>query len=408
MNMSKSPQLTTDGLTAKERMIRALSGEKSPGFPAAPCYLGLFLADFERAYYVEQYRRRLRGRTRYDLNHEEDTFFRAQALYQSYGVFKVRPDWIEVHQGASRAWTERTEIVVQDRLLYYQDRETGERVSMHTAPMPRGDACLTPSSSALTDVWDTSDSLQGQDDVDAHVPILTAEQLLSRGDYDLPRQVVADYGDDYFISTILDTPFSYAYDYLGFQGLMTMQYDQPSLLHYLLQRQLTQTQEVMRAWAAVGVHGIYVEEVFTGADLISPRSYDEFVFTYNQPYFRFMKELGLLPIHYVCGDVIPRLERIVQYDIAAVAVEESKKNFCIEIEEVVNRVGDRVAVFGNIDTVRFGLNGTLEEMAAEVCRQARIGARARGFIVSTGSPFPLDTNPRLIDTLTVTAHAVTV
>ena len=46
-------------------------------------------------------------------------------------------------------------------------------------------------------------------------------------------------------------------------------------------------------------------------------------------------------------------------------------------------------------------------LAAEVRRQARIGARAKGFVVSTGSPFPLDTNPRLIDTLVSTAHTLT-
>jgi uroporphyrinogen-III decarboxylase len=47
----------------------------------------------------------------------------------------------------------------------------------------------------------------------------------------------------------------------------------------------------------------------------------------------------------------------------------------------------------------------MEEMAAEVKRQIRIGAQAKGFVVSTGSPFPLDTNPRLIDTLVATAHS---
>jgi uroporphyrinogen-III decarboxylase len=105
-------------------------------------------------------------------------------------------------------------------------------------------------------------------------------------------------------------------------------------------------------------------------------------------------------------DVIPRLERIVQYDIAAVAVEESKKSFTIEIEDVVERVAGRVAVFGNVDAVRFGPQATMDEMAAEVKRQARFSARARGFVVSTGSPFPLDTNPRQIDTLVATAHSL--
>jgi uroporphyrinogen-III decarboxylase len=108
----------------------------------------------------------------------------------------------------------------------------------------------------------------------------------------------------------------------------------------------------------------------------------------------------------VCGDVIPRLHRIRELDITAVAVEESKKNFVIEIESVVEEVGDRLAVFGNVDAVRFGLHATQEEMAREVKRQARFGARARGFVVSTGSPLPLDSNPRQVDAMVTTAHAL--
>ena len=210
----------------------------------------------------------------------------------------------------------------------------------------------------------------------------------------------------WFISTILDTPFSDAYGLLGFRGLMVSQLERPDLLHYVLRRQLKQTEEVMGAWSAIGADGVYVQEVFTGADLISPENYDEFVFAYNQPYFEHMSALGLLPVHYVCGDMIPRLDRIAELDIAAVALEESKKDFQIEIDEVVDRVDGRMTVFGNIDAVSFGLNCPLEKMAKEVKRQARAGRRAKGFVVSTGSPFPLDTNPRLVDTLIETAHAI--
>ena len=217
--------------------------------------------------------------------------------------------------------------------------------------------------------------------------------------------MLADYGDSTFVTTILDTPFSDAYSLLGFQGLMLIQHDKPELFHYLLERRLEVTKKLMEVWAAVGIHGVYVEEVFTGADIISPRAYEEFVFAYNQPYFQHMSGLGLRPIHYVCGDVVPRLDRIAQLDIAAVGVEESKKKFVIEIEEVVRQVAGRVAVLGNIDAVRYGPNATLEEMAAEAKRQLRLGQGAQGFMLSTGSPFPLDTNPRLIDTMIATAHA---
>ena len=397
-------------LTPKDRMCRALSGQKTDVVPAAPAYLSLFLADFERAYYIEQYRRRMRGRSRYPIDHQEDTRLRAQALYQSYGIFKATPDWIEVHQGASRAWSERTEIVLQDGVLYYEDKGSGRRAPMGAVSLPRGNASLNtinPSSvDASVDVWDTSDQIQSEADVDVCLPILTGDEWLARGDFDLPRQVVADYGDRFFISTILGTPFSSAYDVLGFHGLMLIQHDRPALLHHLLGRKLAQTQEFMRAWGDAGIHGVYVEEVFTGADMISPDSFDEYVLPYNQVLFSHLRVLGLLPIYYMCGDAVPRLDRIAGLDVAAVAVEESKKNFRIEIEEVVDRIAGRVAVLGNIDAVRFGLHTRLEEMSAEVRRQARIGARAKGFVVGTGSPFPLDTNPRLIDTLVTTAHSL--
>jgi len=396
-----------DHVTAKERMFKALLGETPDRVPAAPAYLSLFLADQERTCYIEQYRHCMHDRSSYQVNHQEDTQFRAGALCESYDLFKKRPDWMEIHQGASRAWAERTEIVSQDGLLYYEDLESGVRVPMREAPLPCGEAQLTAASRSTADVWDISAQLQDKDDVDARLPIVSADELLARGDYDLPQEIMARCGDRVFLTTILDTPFSDAYDLLGFQGLMLIQHDQPALFHHLLQRKLAQTQQVMRAWAAVGVHGVFVEEVFTGADIISPKGYDEFVFSYNQPYFRHLRSLGLLPIHYVCGDVVPRLDRIAQLDIAAVAVEESKKNFRVELKDVVDRVAGRAAVFGNIDAVRFGLHSTTEEMAAEVRRQVRIGARAKGFIASTGSPFPLDTHPHLIDALVTAAHAHT-
>jgi hypothetical protein len=405
MVVQESP---SQSMTAKERMFQALTGQRPDVLPAAPAYPSLFLADFERAFYIEQYRMRLHecGSARYRMDHEEDTLFRARATYQSYGVFKVRPDWIEADRGVSRARAERMDIVECDGHLYYEDRASGKRVAMQRAPLPQGDAELSDVNPSESDILDLSNEIGDTDDVDRIIPIRTAAQLLESGEMDLLRRLVDDYGERYFISFVMDTPFCDVSDYLGFFGLMTTVHDRPRLLHYMLQRQLAQTEEMIAALAYVGVHGVYVQEIFTGADMISPRAYDEFVQTYNEPYFRRMRGLGLLPIHLVCGDVMPRLEQMASYDVAAIAVEESKKNFRIEIKDVVDRVGERVAVLGNIDAIHFGLRATPDEMVAEVKRQASIGARARGFVVSTGSPFPLDTNPRLVDRLVGTAHSL--
>jgi hypothetical protein len=364
------------------------------------------MEDFVRSLYIEKYRLRLRegGADRYLVDHSEDTVFRARALSHSYAILRARPDWLEVSRGVTRAWADWTQIIQRDDFLFYHDRLSGAEVVIHRSPRPRGDRAPTEVIRAAADNWDSSGAIGDWDDVRRLIPICGADQLLARGDLDLLRQVVLDYGDRFFILAILDTPYSYLSDHLGFYGLMTIEHDRPSLLHRMLERQLDQTQEMMVVLAVVGVHGVYVEEIFTGSDMISPRAYDEFVLQYNRPFFCRPSELGLLSIHYVGGDAVSRLESMVGCDGTATAVPEGKRNLVIAIKEVVDRVAGRAAVFGTIDAVRFGPGATMEEMAAEVCLQARIGTRAKGFVVSTGSPFPQDTNLRLIDTLVATAH----
>jgi hypothetical protein len=390
-------------MTPKDRMLKALAGEASDELAAAPVYLSLFLEDFERAYYIELYRRRMRGLAVHPVDHAEDTGFRAEALYQSYGIFKARPDTMDLRQGSTRAWAERTEIVMEQNVLYYRDRETGAKTPMHSAPLPCGDSGQQPDAHA--DLWDNPSMAMDQDEVYRQLPVFDSGTLLERGDFDLPRQVVADYGDRYYLSTVVSTPYMASYFLLGFQGLMLIQQDSPDLFHVILRRKVAQLQPVIEAWAAVGIHGIFAEEVWSGADVISLQGYEDFVFPYNQDLFHHVSAAGLHTIHYVCGNVMPRIRRIAELDVSAIAVEESKKNFRIDIEDVVERIGARMTVFGNIDAVKYGIRAPADEITAEVRRQVRAGLRAKGFVVSTGSPFPLDTNPRRIDMLVAAAHA---
>ena len=66
-------------------LTQVLCGDRPAYIPAAPAYPSLFLADFERNYYIEQYRLRLRGQERYPLDHEEDT----EPVEQALGLLEV-------------------------------------------------------------------------------------------------------------------------------------------------------------------------------------------------------------------------------------------------------------------------------------------------------------------------------
>jgi len=50
---------------------------------------------------------------------------------------------------------------------------------------------------------DTSGQIQSKEQIDELIPVIKAEQMLERGDFEYPRQVAADYGEEYFLSTVL-------------------------------------------------------------------------------------------------------------------------------------------------------------------------------------------------------------
>ena len=386
-------------------MIAALRGDTPDVVPAAPSYLGLFRADVEKRHYVEQYRNKMRGASRYRPDHDEDVEFRANALYHFYEMLAEKPDWIEVTPGPARDWAARTEIVLEDSRLWYLDTVTGDRRDMLSSSLPSGrDYLYGNISSSQQDVWDQSELIQNRDVIDMLVRLVPLDELEEQGIFDLPKKVVREKGETFFIVVYDSTPYTAAY-LLGFQGLMLTFYDNPDNLKYYISRILEQREPILQGFADAGYDGIYAEEIFSGVDIISPDLFDEFVFPFNSEYFRITKKLGLLTTYYVCGNPNPIIPRIMQMECDAVAFEESKKNFTIEIEEVVEKAGKEKCIFGNIDAPYYGLQASAGQIKDEVNRQIKAGLNAKGFVVSTGSPLPLETPFKNIDTMIGAAHA---
>ena len=108
------------------------------------------------------------------------------------------------------------------------------------------------------------------------------------------RQVVAkSAGQEVFVCGGLGTPFWDCYFKIGFQGLMEMPYEEPDLFNYLLERQQAAQVALCQAYSQIGVHGIFIEECMTSADLISPKYYSRFVFPSTQAFLKKVQSLGV-------------------------------------------------------------------------------------------------------------------
>lgn len=76
----------------------------------------------------------------------------------------------------------------------------------------------------------------------------------------------------------------------------------------------------------------------------------------------------------------------------ALGMEESKKNFRTEIEDIVDQVRGRCVVLGNLDAVGVLQNGSEERLRAEIGRQVAAARRNDSrFILSLGSPVTPET-----------------
>ena len=392
-------------MNSRERLQKAIAGQPTDMPAVAPAYLSLYLDAQTQRLYRAAYERKLSAQIAapecgaVSIDHAEDARLRADAILGAYESLGEQPDWIHTHPAETRDWAERGEMRFADGRWFYVDKadrrdkdmdEPGRLMSVHGDPLPVSGLGERP---ANADLWDESAACSARADVDALLPIRSAEELEAQGAFAVTRILAARVGDRLPISCIAPTPFWSTYGLLGFQGMMVMMREKPALFAYLMERRGRQRMEMLKGLARAGVEYVWLEECLSSADLISPRDYERFAFATTGPTIAEAKRLGLTVILYYCGDVIPRLPWLVRLGMDALAVEESKKGFSVDIADVIAAVGDACCVFGNVDAVQVMCEGSKEAIRAEVDRQIRLGQRARGFVLCQGSPFTLDTPP---------------
>lgn len=364
-----------------ERMLAALAGQPVDRMPVAPVYLDLYLARWIRARKLAGYLELLDGRQEASLSQEADAEVHARAILEAVASLGVLPDWLYLCSFLNdRDWYAGCRLAREGDRLWRVHSPSGEREELSD---------LEPPTDWTADRWDAPPPAN-QEEVNQLVPLLTAQQILEQGSLEALARLVRADANQLFWCGFLTTPFWEAYSRLGFQNLMKMPLDTPTLFQYLLERLLQRQAAYVEAYAAIGVKGCYVEECMSSADMISPRLYDRFVYPYDHELLKNIAAHHLPAIFYITGDINPRLPRLVELNPSALAVEESKKGFTLDLGAIANAVGSRCALFGNLDAPQikeWPEGDLLDQMAA----QYQAARPARGFIFSMGSPFPIDT-----------------
>lgn len=114
----------------------------------------------------------------------------------------------------------------------------------------------------------------------------------------------------------------------------------------------------------------------------SPAMFDEFIGPYLKRVIDAYREMGYYSIKHTDGNIMPILDRMVECGPDALHSLDPQGG--VSLAEVKKRVGDRVALIGNVNC---GLlqTGTEEECAADVRRSLREGMDGWGYIFSTSN-----------------------
>jgi hypothetical protein len=237
-------------------------------------------------------------------------------------------------------------------------------------------------------------------------PPIPAEQLLEEGFYDVAIELTRRFKESKFVYGRVSMPFGAIFrDFSDIAEGMIALKREPEKCQAIVESSIPQKLEEIRAWAEVGVHGLWLGEWLCSEDVISEADYLRFAYPYDKLIVEAVNDAGLTSIHHFTGDAIPRIEHLQEMKPDVIGVEESKKSFDVGIGKVRTAVGADQCLLGNVDVYDVVERGTPEEWAREVERQIRAAGPER-FVISCGSPITHDTPPEQLRDFIQTAKAV--
>ena len=359
-------------MNGREKILAAFSPEGTPEIPAVICYEDIFIRD----HWVQLSGRPWWVRAVPDIE--------TQSTWRREVEEAIGQDWFLLPEGASHKERAQVSIVTQGDQVYRLNRLTGARQRL-TPPQISGWAGHGVASVHPMQLPQTPDEVDAWI-IDPH----TGDYGLADGRGDLAQHILADWGVMRFPLGYVAGPLWTCYYMWGFEGMMLYLVDKPDLVHYAVQRFSEYSIHQIRTAAHLGAMGIWMEDCMT--DMISPQHYREF----NLPYLRQITDAihaaGMVGIHYFCGNPAGKWDLLLDTGADALALEESKKGFVIDIADVVERVDAKMTVLGNLDAVGILEQADDDRLRAEIARQIVAGRRNRGrFIMSLGSPVTPDT-----------------
>ncbi len=372
-------------MTGREKMEAAFSPDGAPDFACVLCYTSI---------YVRDHWAQLTAAPWWDI-HSPD--FERQLAWRREVMRNIGEDWMGLPSFYLRDERQDITLEVRGDGVYRVNRRRGTEERLEP-PVVSG-AHIPEVTLPLPETID---------EVDAQFPLPPAfeqQSYYESGAADLATLLLAWHGEELYPVAQLDPPSWVAYELWGFEGGMTMIATRPDLVQRACERKLAWGLRQAEELAARGAAAVWIDEAFT--DVISPAAYAELSLPYMQRLVEGVRALGMKSIFCFLGNPEGKWEHILAAGADALALEESKKGWTIDIAEVAERVDGRCVLFGNLDAINLLEHGSEAELRAEITRQVAAGRRNHSrFVMCIGSPVTPGTSVERVRLFCDLAHEI--
>jgi hypothetical protein len=378
-----------------------LDRRPAPFVPVAPVYEGLGPLEFQR---MSLRRRKWQdildraGTDRLPVDYDTHLALELSIHTDIIETCYPPPGWLALPTNATPSEIAGAEVLRRGPDLYWASpdgRETWlapNRIAYHARQ-------AAERSLHFADLWERGHRADGLEDLDRREEAASTphepdgaeiDTDLASGRYDLARALLDQYPGQLPFYVYDSSPYNSLLGLLGFQGMMAALIEEPERAHRILAAKLPRPSTHLAVARELGVHIVFVEECLASADLISPAMYREFVFPYTKQELAFYEAGGFRTVLYFSGNLMPLLNDLEQLPFTALAFEEDRKNYGIDLAQVRRAMGPDRVLFGNVDAP-FIEHASDEDLLAEVRRQIDTAGPDR-FVLSAGSPFTPDTS----------------
>lgn len=177
-------------------------------------------------------------------------------------------------------------------------------------------------------------------------------------------------------------PFSLAGRLMDVTEIMYLCYDEPDMVHTVLEKVTAFLVEYAKAYRNAGADGIVIAEPLAG--LLSPALALEFSHGYMKKLVESVQTDEFAVIYHNCGNTVPMMKKDI-YGIGAMGYHFGD---AVKMEDMLADAPDDVLVMGNVSPAGQFLGGTPESIRAETLEIMNKCCAKPNFVISSGCDIP--------------------